>query len=308
MNFSRLKIKQYLELKPKVAIGFTIFLLLIIFGLSFSFAYLTTNRELVKSSLISPAPATTLNLTKSPVTLSSPSPKSTNFSALIPTQQPIPILMYHYIRDYHRDNDKVGNNLSVSPAIFAQQLQTLKTAGYQTINFNQLASGENLPAKPIILTFDDGYADAFTSALPALKKEGMTGVFYVVSQFLDKPNYLTSQQVKELAQAGMQIGSHTVSHGNLASMTLARQRQQLTESQAVLEQLIGQSVLDFCYPSGQYNQQTIQLLTEIGYRSATTVKEGIANGENLLRRPYELPRIRVTAGTDLLSKLGGSNE
>lgn len=250
---------------------------------------------------IVPSPIPTPSPVASPI---DPARSSGNISAAIPSDLKIPILMYHYIRDHTDAKDKVGANLSVSPAIFAQHLQAIKDAGYQTINFNDLTDPLALPEKPVIITFDDGYEDAYSAALPALQKQGMTGVFYVVSEFLNKWNYMTTDQVKTLDAAGMQIGSHTVSHRDLGKMTSAQQRQQLTESKAFLEQLIGKPVRDFCYPAGKYNETTIALAKEIGYRTATTVKEGRASGARVSAKPFELPRIRVSQGTDILRELG----
>jgi peptidoglycan/xylan/chitin deacetylase (PgdA/CDA1 family) len=262
------------------------------------------------SSLATPATVSSPIAVASPIPLPSPavSPINTarsgnNLATTIPGDKRIPILMYHYIRDYHDPKDKVGTNLSVSPTIFAAQLQTIKEAGFTTINFNDLTDPLTLPEKPIIISFDDGYEDAYSAALPALQRQGMNGVFYLVNHFLNTDKYLTNDQVKALNAAGMEIGSHTLDHKDLAKMTLALQRQQLADSKTGLEQLIGKPVRDFCYPSGKYTDETLSLAKEVGYRTATTTKDGIASGARLAGKPYELPRLRITEGTDLLREL-----
>lgn len=214
----------------------------------------------------------------------------------------IPILMYHYIRDYTNSNDQLGINLSVSPTTFEQQLEVIKQAGYTPITFRDLTA--DLPAKPIILTFDDGYADAYTAALPILKETHTTGVFYIVSGFLNKDQYLTDAQVKELDAAGMEIGAHTVDHHDLSAMNAAAQQRELQESKTTLEQLLGKAVTAFCYPAGKYNDTTVQLAKTIGYTTATTTKPGIATGGDVQHKPYDLVRIRVTGTTDILKALG----
>ncbi len=217
-------------------------------------------------------------------------------------QDPIPIVMYHYIRDYQVKRDRVGVNLSVSPETFTHQLDYLKSHGYNTITLSEL--GQPLPARPIIITFDDGYDDAASAALPALEKAGMRGVFYIISDFVDKPRYLTSQQIKEMASKGMEIGSHTRDHHDLAKLDEVHQRKELAESKARLEELIGKPVTSFCYPAGRYNQITTRLAKEIGYTTATTTKPGITYDHDLVDKPFELTRLRVTNTTDFQELLG----
>lgn len=220
----------------------------------------------------------------------------------ITTSTKLPILMYHYIRDYNDTTDQIGVNLSVSPATFRQQLETLKQAGYTPITFQDLS--HDLPTKPVILTFDDGYADAYTTAFPILKEQQMTAVFYLVSGFLNQDRYVTDAQAKELDAAGMEIGAHTVHHRNLSDMNTAGQRTELAESKNYLERLLGKPVTALCYPAGKYNQTTVSLAKELGYTTATTTKSGISTGSAIKNDPYELVRIRVTNGTDLLKVLG----
>lgn len=130
----------------------------------------------------------------------------------------VPILMYHYIRDYHDPKDKIETNLSIAPAIFESQLTYLETHGYHAINLDQMEqvfAGKLTVEKPIVLIFDDGYADAYSAAFPALQKHHMIGVFYLVSDFLDTNRYLTKDQVKTIDTAGMEIAAHTVHHIDL---------------------------------------------------------------------------------------------
>lgn len=251
-------------------------------------------------SILEPVDASETTSPTSSPTQTSPIPSP----SLKPLQaeQSIPILMYHYIRNNPDPTDHIGTGLSVSPTVFEKQLAELKAAGYTTVTFNSLKNGS--PEKPIILTFDDGYDDAYGNALPTLRKQGMTGVFYIVSNFIDKPYYVTSSQVRELHAAGMEIGSHTINHRDLSKMGENEQRQQLTESKQKLEALIGQPVDSFCYPAGRYNQTTVQLAKEVGYTTSTTTKPGIAKGRDLTDSPHELRRIRVTDQTDILKELG----
>src|SRR5262249_9737715 len=133
----------------------------------------------------------------------------------------VPILMYHYISVAPRNSDIYRIDLSVSPNNFRDQMQWLKDKGYTTITpddlFAALTQGAKLPSQPILLTFDDGYEDAYTSAFPILKEFGFTGTFFIVTGFIDAGdrNYLTWAQAKEMAEAGMSIQNHSRTHKDM---------------------------------------------------------------------------------------------
>lgn len=210
-----------------------------------------------------------------------------------PTVKPkifVPILMYHYIRDYQNPDDPLGNDLSVSPVTFAAQLHTLKSAGYQTIRLADFADGLPLPAKPIILTFDDGYDDHFNAALPALQQEGMIGTFFIVKNFLNLPRYLTTAQLQEMKDAGMELGGHSLSHRNLATTPYDLAKKEIGQS------LRGRDSV-FAYPSGRYTSETQQIMAELAVKAGVTTNNGVATD---LSAKFELPRIRVKEKTDLL--------
>jgi peptidoglycan/xylan/chitin deacetylase (PgdA/CDA1 family) len=207
----------------------------------------------------------------------------------------VPILMYHYIRDIDDPTDQIGINLSVSPRIFESQLKYLSEQGYESITPVQLSSGE-LPDKPIMITFDDGYDDAYSQAFPILKKYNFTGVFYVITGKVGQPEYANWDQLKEMQKAGMIIGSHTVSHPSLDKATKSQINKELVDSKTKLETELGTKVTDFCYPAGKYNTKVIEELQKIGYTDATTTHSGISNQDSSL---FELPRIRVESNTNL---------
>lgn len=208
----------------------------------------------------------------------------------------VPILMYHYIRDYHNPDDKIGTNLSVSPKIFADQVRWLKENGYQSVNFSYFSRPDSAVKKPIIFTFDDGYEDAYTDAYPILKKNNFTGVFYIVTGFVGKGNYLNWEQIKTMSENGMIIGSHTLNHIDLEKADSGMAKNEIEASKKILEEKINKKIYDFCYPSGKYNDAVIDSLKKAGYQTATTVKGGIATEKNSY---FELPRIRMTEQTNL---------
>ncbi|MBV9229997.1 MAG: polysaccharide deacetylase family protein, partial [Chloroflexi bacterium] len=127
----------------------------------------------------------------------------------------VPILMYHYISEVPANdpNPVLRRSLSVSPQVFNQQLDYLKQQGFHSITFNQLMNalyyGAPLPSKPIIFTFDDGYLDAYTTAYPALKAHGFSGMFYIITGKVGWQGQMSWGQMREMLANGMQMGSHT---------------------------------------------------------------------------------------------------
>ncbi len=202
----------------------------------------------------------------------------------------VPILMYHYIRDYTNQDDQLGIGLSVSPSTFQNQLTLLKNSGYQSITLNQFASG-TYPNKSVVITFDDGYEDHYTDAWPILKNAGMIGTFFVVKNFTGKSGYLTQDQIREMRVGGMEIGGHSTSHKNLMNLSYEAAAKDIAQS------LVGTDNV-FCYPSGKYSPTTSEVVRDLKIRATVTTNYGIATDKSSL---VELPRIRVKNGTDLLT-------
>jgi len=207
----------------------------------------------------------------------------------IPKSESIPIVMYHHIRDYDVENDSIGTNLSLSPSKFEEQLAWLKNNGYKTITFDNFSSGSD--NKSIILTFDDGYKDAYTNAYPLLKKYGFSGVFYIITSFIGRDDTLAESQIKEMSVGGMIIGSHTQTHIDLEKSTVNTISSQLSESKNILENITGAKITDFCYPSGRYNEQSPKNLENSGFKTAVTT-ESPTNADQFSNL-FLLPRIRI---------------
>lgn len=205
----------------------------------------------------------------------------------------VPILMYHYIRDYaDRTDDPLGVQLSVAPDTLSSQLDALVAEGYHTISLSELAEGK-FGAKPVILTFDDGYADAYKKALPVLVAHNMKATFFIVGDFVGRKGFMTREQVTKLKEAGMEIGGHTMSHVNLANQTRENAYTQISNSLVETEYV-------FSYPSGQYKAETVELAYGLGIRAAVTTNFGVATEKSSL---FELPRIRVKNFTDVLQRI-----
>jgi peptidoglycan/xylan/chitin deacetylase (PgdA/CDA1 family) len=217
-----------------------------------------------------------------------------------PTSINVPILTYHYIRVNPDRYDRMGFALSVTPSDFAAQMDWLAQSGYHTITTEDLYTYLNgyggLPSKPVILTFDDGYADFYTTALPILRSHGFVAVSYVVSGFVGWPGYMTAAQIREADRSGMEIGSHTVSHPNLANLSAAAVRTQLVQSKDFLEQVVGHQVMSFCYPSGKYTSAIASAVAAAGFHDATTTRFGYSY---TIANRYVWSRLRVSGGDPL---------
>jgi len=210
--------------------------------------------------------------------------------------------MYHYVSEPPAGADAVRRDLSVSPVQFEEQLFYLQRAGYTSITLEDLllhlTTGHPLPPKPIILTFDDGYADNYTYAFPLLRQYGFCGTFFVITGYLDegRAGYLTWQQAAEMQAKGMDIQAHSVSHPDLRTLTGESLRAQIWgASQAIVEHL-HRPARFFCYPSGHYNADTIAALKAAGYWGAVTTQAGVNHDS---ARPFELSRVRIHGNTDL---------
>lgn len=215
---------------------------------------------------------------------------------LTKTEQPrvqitasVPILMYHHIQSLPTDQQgTIDWGLSISPEAFEQQLAWLSKQKYQSATMLELMT-DSLPSKPIILTFDDGYEDFYTQAWPLLKKYGFSATVYMITNRLGSPGFLTADQITSLANAGLEIGSHSVSHPNISKMSGQKLAAELVDSRTTLRRLTSQSVTTFCYPSGQYSDVAVAAVEAAGYRSAVTTQEGIADSSN----PFTLKRLRI---------------
>ncbi len=228
----------------------------------------------------------------------------------------VPIMMYHHIAVPPENADAIRIGLSVTPSSFAAQLDYLGRHGYQTITLSRYVEWTNatrlgqptapLPANPIVLTFDDGYDDIYTNAIPLLEQHGMVGTFFIISGKVGWQGYLTWPQLQAMSAAGMDIESHSVSHINLDSLDPARLDYELQEAKSQLETHIGKPVMIICYPAGHYNWAVEQAAQRAGYVAATTTRYGWSYPTSPL---LELPRVRVAGGEALagfVASIGGT--
>ncbi len=213
----------------------------------------------------------------------------------------VPILMYHYIRDAPSIyRDRLGYNLTVTPADFRTQMGLLATHGYHPVDFNDLrayfAGITPLPNQPVVITFDDGYRDLYTAAYPILKYFGFKAVAYIVTGFVGQSRYVTADQVVEMDRYGIEIASHTLDHSNVARMSTYSATYQLASSRTWLQNLVGHSVVDFAYPSGKFSAQAVSALQATGYDTAVTEIGGTVHSR---ADRYTWTRERVSGGESM---------
>jgi len=241
-------------------------------------------------------------------------PEAPILPPVLPTYASVetPIMMYHHVSNVIPTN-VLGKSLTVKNTLFQQQLAYLKQKNYHTITFNQLFDalyfGGPLPVHPIILTFDDGYKDVFTFAYPLLKEYGFTGTFNIISGKVEAPGYLSWGDIRGMMIGGMQIASHTVHHysmGPLVAYAPAEAQYEMQNSKATLQQQLGITIQQFCYPSGSpfrggtlAEQQEIEaMLSADGYIGATTDPGQTGVYQDSLR-PFALLRTRVDGRSTL---------
>lgn len=212
--------------------------------------------------------------------------------SLPPAFVPPPILMYHRI-DVDRPVDRVGRELTVSPAQFEDQLAYLRSRGIAGISMEQLRERLRAGASldhVVVLTFDDGYADQYAYALPLLHEYGDTATFYIVTGAIDTPRHITWAQLQLMTALGQDIAAHGVMHDDLSLMSPAQQAFQIDDSVALLRRRLHVPADSYCYPSGRFNRTTLALVQSAGVDLAVTTDASYVLAPETR---FELPRIRV---------------
>lgn len=198
----------------------------------------------------------------------------------------LPVLMYHRIVDRVEGPDP--HRLKIATADFDAQMAYLKARGYQAIPLDDVpaAVGEKSQLKkPVAITFDDGYVDTYTHALPVLKKHGFTATIMLVSDYIggrndwdhgreDSMPLLSTGEIRELAQDGIRFGSHGETHESLPDMSIDDVRSELAGSKAKLEQLLGYEIKALAYPYGRCSPDVCRIAEEVGYRAGFGVDHG----------------------------------
>ncbi|MGP4844794.1 polysaccharide deacetylase family protein [Marinobacter sp. 1Y8] len=228
------------------------------------------------------------------------------------------ILMYHMISDAPKGAKFKG--LRVSPAQFERQLQHLSQQGWHFVTMQELTdqtANGTLQQKTVALTFDDGYQDNFTNALPLLQKYNTKATLYLVldrhdrdwstykkahhnSGELARELKLTDEQVHDMLACGLiELGGHTFTHANLLAADGTSRQHEIADSRRALEAQFETPVTSFAYPFGLYGEKDVVAAQAAGYQNAVTTIEGIE--DQFLQRPFELRRVKVSGKDNLLA-------
>jgi len=182
----------------------------------------------------------------------------------------MPILLYHWV-----DVSPTNSRYHVSPDKFEEEIKLLHDWGYETITLDMLLrainEGAELPPLPMLITFDDGHLDNYTTAFPIMQKYGFTGILYVIGTYIGTDNYMNVDQIKEMAAAGWEVGSHSMSHFDLTRLGESDLRFEVVQSRKILEEKLGVPIRSFAYPFGLYNPNIVDLVYAAGYKSAMGV-------------------------------------
>ena len=194
----------------------------------------------------------------------------------------VPILVYHRFSQSVSEGSPGLRRLTVTAEIFDQQMQYLQDKGYHVITFSDLADyfekDRELPTLPVIISFDDGWETQFEYALPSLEKYHYTATFFVVTNYIGRPGFISWPQLQTLQTDGMIIGSHSRSHPRLNKIKdPAELWDQIYNSKTILETQLEAPVEEFAYPYGSYNAKAAAAVKLAGYRAGRGCCSGIAH-------------------------------
>ena len=216
----------------------------------------------------------------------------------------LPVIVYHIVRPSYHNDSRAVRTLALTPETFDAEMDYLGTAGYHVVRFNDLEDyfekGVPLPANAVILSFDDGWSDQFTYAFPILEKHHYTATFFVFTNAIGRPGFLSWDNLKALVATGMTIGSHSESHPYLTHITdPTKLWDEIDGSKQILQDRLGTTVNEFAYPFGMYNSSIIALVQKAGYKSA---RGDFFSGEQSADRLYTLSAMNAPTTTVLFER------
>ncbi|WP_354697714.1 hypothetical protein DSM112329_03353 [Paraconexibacter sp. AEG42_29] len=223
---------------------------------------------------------------------------------------PVPILLYHHIAKAPKRSS--SPTLYVPSALFKQQMAALARAGYEAVTMDTVWSawteGGELPDKPIVVSFDDGFTDQYTGALPVMKARGWPGVLNLIVKSPYAPK-ITTTQVNGMLKAGWELDAHTATHPDLSKITdPARLTREIVDARTALQTKYKVPVNFIAYPFGHVNQRVAQVvINDAGFTGGLTTVAGLATPGT---DPARLPRVIVspkTSGPALVAKLAKLN-
>ena len=221
---------------------------------------------------------------------------------------------------YHRIDDE-DHRSCVTPRAFAEQMRWLRTEGFSVLRFDAIAeyleSGRPFPDRSVVITFDDGFADNHRNAFPVLASEGSPATIFLATGFIggaalpvlrDRSGVapLSWNQVEEMAQHGIEMGAHTVTHPELPGLDDTALRREVFDCRRAIEERLGRPVGSFCYPRGKFDERVVSAVRKAGYRLACTTLPGPVTADS---PPLRLRRTFVARDDgvrDFAHKLAGT--
>ena len=224
-------------------------------------------------------------------------------------RMPIPVLVYHQI-DHPPPEKQPFRSLYVTPAAFARQMRLLDLLGYKGLSMSDLTPyllGQR-SGKVVGITFDDGYVNNLTHALPVLVQHQFSSTCYAVSSLAGETNLwdkgigiaqaplMNEFQMRQWVAGGQEIGSHTKTHADLKAISDDKCQVEIGEGKADLERILAEPLSHFCYPYGHYEVRHVDMARAAGFKTATTTQRSRCHaGVDML----EIPRVPVLRATSL---------
>jgi len=206
-----------------------------------------------------------------------------------PHTGPVPILVYHALGEAPASEEYPG--LYVSDPEFEEEMAWLHSQGYGAVTLDRVESawyhGGTLPAKPIVITFDNGYPEQVTFAPEVLSRYGWPGVLFEITE-----EHLRPFEIRPVIELGWEVDSHSATHPNLTELSGQELEYQVAASRRYLRRKFGIPSDNFCYPSSEYDAATIASVKEAGYVGAVTENAGYASRD----KPFELDRYEIEGG------------
>jgi peptidoglycan/xylan/chitin deacetylase (PgdA/CDA1 family) len=208
---------------------------------------------------------------------------------------PVPILTYHELRSPPKPPRSPSSaSLWVKGARFSSQVRGLARAGFRGVTLSQVwdawHGGPALPSRPVVVSFDDGYAAQYSTGARVLRDLGWPAVLNLEISRVDARGGLSSARVRTLVKRGWEIASHTYTHPDLTKLSASDLQHEVADSRAELRRRFGGEVAFFCYPFGRTSPAVEDAVALAGYSGATTVSAGVAAPST---DPLELPRVTV---------------